>query len=112
MNALLSILMADMTGGLTGFLVSTFAIVIFGEIIPQATCSRYALEIGSATLPVVQARPPPLLLARPRRGGRRRQGGVGGAQGRLAPAAIPAPPESCPHPQRARRRVIEPTGHR
>lgn len=39
-NALLSILMAEKAGGLVGFLVSTFVIVIFGEIIPQAVCSR------------------------------------------------------------------------
>ena len=54
-NALLSILMANMTSGLVGFLVSTFMIVIFGEIIPQATCSRYALQIGAKSLPVVKA---------------------------------------------------------
>jgi metal transporter CNNM len=34
-NAMLSILMADMTSGLMGFLISTIVIVIFGEIIPQ-----------------------------------------------------------------------------
>lgn len=54
-NALLSILMANMTSGLVGFLVSTFMIVIFGEIIPQATCSRYALQIGSKSLPIVKS---------------------------------------------------------
>lgn len=53
-NALLSILMADISGGLYGFLISTFAIVIFGEIIPQSTCSRYPLEIGTASLPIVK----------------------------------------------------------
>lgn len=39
-NALLSIIMADLTDGLLGFLVSTGVIVIFGEITPQALCSR------------------------------------------------------------------------
>lgn len=53
-NALLSILMAEKAGGLVGFLVSTFVIVIFGEILPQALCSRYALEIGSKCIPVVK----------------------------------------------------------
>lgn len=53
-NALLSILLADMTSGLVGFLASTILIVIFGEIIPQATCSRHALAIGYRLLPVVQ----------------------------------------------------------
>jgi metal transporter CNNM len=53
-NSLLSILMADKAGGLVGFLVSTFSIVIFGEIIPQSVCSLHALRIGSATAPVVR----------------------------------------------------------
>ena len=53
-NALLSILLADKTGGLVGLLSSTFLIVIFGEIIPQALCSRYALRIGSACVPLVR----------------------------------------------------------
>jgi metal transporter CNNM len=35
-NALLSIFMADLAGGTFGFLLSTFLIVIFGEIVPQA----------------------------------------------------------------------------
>jgi len=53
-NALLSILLADKAGGLLGFFVSTFVIVIFGEILPQAACSRYALEVGSFTLPLTK----------------------------------------------------------
>jgi len=53
-NALLSILMADLTSGLMGFVLSTIIIVIFGEIIPQASCSRYPLEIGSKTVPLVK----------------------------------------------------------
>jgi len=53
-NAALSILMADLTSGMLGFLVSTAAIVIFGEIVPQALCSRYALRIGSAAVPLVR----------------------------------------------------------
>eukprot|EP01084_Bolivina_argentea_P088729 160205_1 len=52
-NAELSILLADKTSGTVGFIVSTALIVIFGEIIPQALCSRYALEIGSKTIYVV-----------------------------------------------------------
>eukprot|EP00980_Cylindrotheca_fusiformis_P006542 scaffold1384_cov116-Cylindrotheca_fusiformis.AAC.20 len=35
-NALLSIFMADFAGGIVGFISSTFLIVIFGEIVPQA----------------------------------------------------------------------------
>jgi metal transporter CNNM len=53
-NSLLSVLMADISSGLIGFLVSTVLIVIFGEIMPQAACSRYALQVGSATVPVVK----------------------------------------------------------
>jgi metal transporter CNNM len=53
-NALLSILMADKAGGLVGFFISTMVIVIFGEIVPQAFCNRYALRIGSATVPLVK----------------------------------------------------------
>ena len=46
-NASLSILLADLTSGILGFALSTAMIVIFGEIVPQALCSRYALYIGS-----------------------------------------------------------------
>lgn len=53
-NAYLSILMADLTSGFVGFAVSTVAIFLFGEIIPQASCSRYALHIGAACIPIVQ----------------------------------------------------------
>lgn len=53
-NALLSILLASFSGGLVGFFISTFAILIFGEIIPQAVCSRYALQIGSRAVPIVK----------------------------------------------------------
>ncbi|CAD7929247.1 unnamed protein product [Amoebophrya sp. A25] len=52
-NSLLSILMARLTSGTTGFLVSTVIIVIFGEILPQASCSRYALPIGARTANMV-----------------------------------------------------------
>jgi metal transporter CNNM len=53
-NAALSILMADVSSGLVGFLLSTAIIVIFGEIIPQASCSRYALYIGAKTIPLTK----------------------------------------------------------
>jgi len=49
-NAALSILLANITSGVVGFVVSTVLIVIFGEIIPQASCSRYALYIGAKTV--------------------------------------------------------------
>merc|ERR1719440_119997 len=39
-NSLLSVLMAEISSGIIGFLVSTALIVTFGEILPQAACSR------------------------------------------------------------------------
>jgi len=52
-NAALSILLADYTSGLIGFVASTAVIVIFGEILPQAACRRHALRVGASTLPLV-----------------------------------------------------------
>ena len=71
-NAMLLILLADMTSGMStsrieidrfkmasvaglmGFFPSTALIVIFGEIMPQAACSRYGLgqctSVSSATI--------------------------------------------------------------
>lgn len=46
-NAALTLVLADLTSGTVGFVVSTAVIVIFGEILPQALCARYALAIGS-----------------------------------------------------------------
>ncbi|CAN0487061.1 unnamed protein product, partial [Laminaria digitata] len=53
-NALLSIVMAQLTSGLVGFALATTVITIFGEIIPQAVCSRHALSIGSRVVPLVK----------------------------------------------------------
>jgi len=52
-NALIAIMLADLTSGLVGGILTTILIVIFGEIIPQAMCSRYALRIGAASMPIV-----------------------------------------------------------
>eukprot|EP01083_Nonionella_stella_P003783 10875_1 len=52
-NTALSILLAEKTAALFGFIISTVLIVLFGEIIPQALCSRYALEIGARTIWIV-----------------------------------------------------------
>ena len=41
--------MEDLTSGVMGLLVSTAVITTFGEIIPQAVCSRYALVVGAHT---------------------------------------------------------------
>jgi len=53
-NAALAIFMANFTGGLLGFFLSTAFIVMFGEILPQAACSRYALYIGSKVVFIVR----------------------------------------------------------
>jgi metal transporter CNNM len=41
-----------MTSGMVAIIGSTAGIVIFGEIIPQAFCSRHGLFIGYRTLPL------------------------------------------------------------
>lgn len=48
-NSFLSILLASIAGGIMGGVVSTALIVVFGEIAPQAVCSRHGLYIGSKT---------------------------------------------------------------
>jgi len=53
-NSMLSILLGDWAGGIIGVISSTFLILIFGEITPQAVCSRYALWIGSRAVPIVR----------------------------------------------------------
>ena len=46
-NATLSIFLGSLTSGIMAAVVATSLIVIFGEIMPQAVFSRYALKIGS-----------------------------------------------------------------
>jgi metal transporter CNNM len=53
-NSLLSILLAGYAGGIVGFFASTLSILLLGEIIPQAICSRHGLMIGSYAVPVVK----------------------------------------------------------
>lgn len=52
-NAGTSIFLSDLTSGLVGLVVSTVLLVVFGEIIPQAACTRYALYIGAHTTWIV-----------------------------------------------------------
>ncbi|KAF0714406.1 hypothetical protein AaE_011580 [Aphanomyces astaci] len=52
-STILSIVLADMTSGVTGFLISTVVLVLFGELLPQALCSRHPLFIGAKSLPIV-----------------------------------------------------------
>jgi metal transporter CNNM len=46
-NSAISVLMSSLTTGILAGLISTFMIVIFGEIMPQAFFSRHALKFGS-----------------------------------------------------------------
>jgi hypothetical protein len=54
-NAVIAILLSDLTSGLVGTLVTTALILVFGEIVPQSVCSRHALAVGAAVLPIVKA---------------------------------------------------------
>ncbi|OII70785.1 uncharacterized protein cubi_00930 [Cryptosporidium ubiquitum] len=53
-NTGLSILISELTSGWLAFTVSTILIMIFGEIIPQAICSRYGLYIGGFFSPFIK----------------------------------------------------------
>ncbi len=53
-NSALAIFLGNIASGVMGGIAATGLIVIFGEIIPQATVSRYALEVGSKTTWVVK----------------------------------------------------------
>ena len=46
-NSLLSIIMSDIAGGGVALVASTGLIVIFGEIVPQAICSRHGVAAGA-----------------------------------------------------------------
>ncbi|MDJ0611583.1 MAG: CNNM domain-containing protein [Kiloniellales bacterium] len=54
-NVLLTLLSDSVLTGVSAFLFSTFAITIFGEILPQAYCSNHAMRIVSALTPVLRA---------------------------------------------------------
>lgn len=50
-NTTLTILLDDIAGnGLIAVVMSTVGIVIFGEIVPQAICSRHGLAVGANTI--------------------------------------------------------------
>ncbi|CAG7717904.1 unnamed protein product [Allacma fusca] len=49
-NSTLTILLDDLTTGLVAVLSSTLGIVILGEIVPQAFCSRHGLAVGAQTI--------------------------------------------------------------
>lgn len=54
-NASLTILFDSMVGAdILAIVISTFGIVLFGEIIPQAACSRHGLAVGANTILITQ----------------------------------------------------------
>ncbi|KAK7110333.1 hypothetical protein V1264_014225 [Littorina saxatilis] len=48
-NSTATILLDDLSNGVVAVVVSTICIVVFGEIIPQAVCSRHGLAVGAKT---------------------------------------------------------------
>ncbi|XP_035894574.1 metal transporter CNNM4 isoform X2 [Anopheles stephensi] len=54
-NSTFTILLDGLTSGLFAVIGSTVAIVIFGEIIPQAICSRHGLAVGARTIAITKA---------------------------------------------------------
>ena len=53
-NAALSIFLGSVMNGVLAGLVATALIVVFGEIIPQAVFSRFALKLGAKAAPLVR----------------------------------------------------------
>lgn len=53
-NSLISILLADLTDGVIGFVISTMVIVLLGEIAPQASFQRHALLVGSKVTGIIK----------------------------------------------------------
>jgi hypothetical protein len=54
-NVILTLLSDSLLTGIAAFVFSTFAITIFGEILPQAYFSRHAVRIASALMPILRA---------------------------------------------------------
>lgn len=53
-NSTISVLLEDLSGGLIAIMFSTILIVLFGEILPQAFCSRHGLAVGAKTIWLTQ----------------------------------------------------------
>eukprot|EP00741_Cyanophora_paradoxa_P016861 tig00020943_g16285.t1 len=54
-NNSLAILMADVTSGIAGALITTAITVVFGEVVPQAFCTRYGLAVGGRLIFLIKA---------------------------------------------------------
>jgi len=53
-NTILAVLLTEFASGLVASLIATSLIFLFGEIIPQAIISRYALTFGARMIPFVR----------------------------------------------------------
>ena len=53
-NTILSIFLGSVTSGIMASIIATALIFVFGEIIPQAVISRYALPFGAFTAPLIR----------------------------------------------------------
>ena len=53
-NSTLAIFLGNIASGVVAGLIATGLIVVFGEIIPQATFARYALQVGARTAWIVK----------------------------------------------------------
>lgn len=49
-NSTISVLLEELSSGLIAIMTSTVLIVLFGEILPQAFCSRHGLAVGARTV--------------------------------------------------------------
>ncbi len=53
-NAILSVYLSQLASGIMAALMATALIFIFGEILPQAVFSRYALTVGAKATPYIK----------------------------------------------------------
>src|SRR5258708_2691226 len=51
----ISIILESIAGGLSAGIIATISIFIFGEVLPHAFISRFALEFGAITAPITKA---------------------------------------------------------